>query len=54
MTLLEAKAHACCKTIDDIFEEAYNCNIPQELKDEHLKEILKFFNKLDAKIKELQ
>lgn len=40
MTLFEAKIRAGCAATDEIFEKAYDCKIPQELKDERLKKVL--------------
>jgi hypothetical protein len=33
MTFFEAKIRAMCNTRQEIFEKAYNCKLPQDVKD---------------------
>lgn len=47
MTFMEAKARAFCNSTNEIFEKAFSCKIPQEMKDEFLKETLEQMKPLE-------
>lgn len=53
MTYMEAKAIAYVNTMTRIFEEAYDCKVPQDVIDEHKKEMVEQFNLLNEIIKSI-